>query len=483
MIATERDRLRREASAMKMRAMRLRALGDVDDQWNALVLLRAAARKELAALAAQSAPSEQEEVGARVEACGLFLDARDPVRAAEQWARLPRWAFLSSPGAAMLDALRPVYKETIADFHAAWHEVSRPPGLQAEIRKIRALRDKYPGVAELWWALAKRSTNVEERGLSRARMAELEPSFEHDAVADEAWKRVGDKLVSLLRIEMHAERKGSVLALDLVSRIAAVFSDLFGSFVDRTFNEHVELTPRGATTGSFILDVSALGMPPHSLEELNRILTEAPEQAGTRKLMELLSLLQNNGVRFGVAVIADPDAAADGHRRLEIDAKRRRALIGATEEAALRALDSRDIPQADVLSRIFDIVDRIARGEEVNAHAMEITQRQVVYYRQATRILGLLTESDELTAAGRLIARLRDEKDRLRATVVYFESSVCGDAWIRWSRGNTLLDVDPETAPEFLRASVPGLNGQTRGRRAQTLIAWHRELVEYHYAR
>jgi hypothetical protein len=105
----------------------------------------------------------------------------------------------------------------------------------------------------------------------------------------------------------------------------------------------------------------------------------------------------------------------------------------------------------------------------------------VGYYRRAAKILGLIDEDSDVTPAGRLIARLSPD-DRLRTTVVHFESSLCGDAWIRWSQGNTLKDVDPETAFEFLRARVPSLSEDTAKRRAQTLSAWHHDLIEHHYA-
>lgn len=94
---------------------------------------------------------------------------------------------------------------------------------------------------------------------------------------------------------------------------------------------------------------------------------------------------------------------------------------------------------------------------------------------------GDVAESDEITAAGRLIARL-DPDDRLSATVVHFESSICGDAWIQWSKGKTLRDVNPETAFAFLQDSVPGLNKRTAERRAHTLVVWYEALIEHHYA-
>jgi hypothetical protein len=273
-----------------------------------------------------------------------------------------------------------------------------------------------------------------------------------------------------------------VLLLDHVTRIAAAFGELLSGFVEETFAGAGDLIPSGATVGSFILDVAAQGVPPYALDELDQALTHAPERVGVHRLAALLSLLQQSGVNLTVSIVSDDDADRGAKwPQLVVDAKRRKALLKATEATARRTIDSRDIPQANDLDRVFRIVEMVANHEELDAQALEITPRQVAYYRRAAKVLGFLTESDELTAAGRLTARLGAE-DRLRVTVVHFESSRCGDAWIQWSGGRTLLDVDPYSAADFLRQSVPNLTGETTGRRAQTLIGWYKTLIAHHYA-
>ena len=486
--SNERDRLLREASALKMRAMRLRTLGDADDQWEATVLFREAARKDLAALAALQRAPEQEEAGARIEACGLFLEGHDPVRAAEEWARLPRWVFSTEDGAAMLEKLKPLYDEVLGKFSGAWRRLAKSPGSVPEPgeiseEQIRRLLEDHPGVAELWWALSVRATSEEEAHVARAKVGQLEPSWSDDAAARSSWERAHHLVLRTLTIEMRAEGPDDSLALDSVSRVVAKFGELISGFVDRAFGGSVKLIPSGARTGSFILDVAVQGLPPHALDELNDALTGAAERVDAGVLGELLALLQQNRIRLTASLVpVEPGPRGASPTKLVIDAKRRKALIKAAEAAALRTIDSNNVPQANDLERVFRIVEMVARQEALDADVLEITPRQVGYYRRATKILGFLTESDELTAAGRLITRLGSE-DRLRATVVHFESSICGDAWIRWSKGKTLLDVEPETVTDFLRDSVPGLSKITAARRAQTLIRWHSVLVEHHYAR
>ncbi len=487
MTTSEHDRLRREASGLKVRAMRLRALGDEQDQWDAILLLHEAARKELAALAQIPQPSDREQTSARVEACGLFLESDDPVRAGAEWARLPRWAFTSEAGSLMLARLKPAYVSKYSAFSKAWRMAQEQIGPASnargkEIDTLRAVAKAYPGVAELWWALSSKESDGEKARAARDKMRQLDATLDAQSVAAAAWDRIGQMLASKLKLALHAEQRGRVLVLDLVSRIQSAFGGLLDGFSEKFFGDSVDLVPQGATLGSFILDISAHGLHPYALEELDRALSDSPERVDGRKLIELVELLSQNGIRLTVSVVGSAgDASESSSPVLVIDTRRGKALLEAAGPASLRTIDSADVPQADDINRVFDIVEKIARHEEVSAEAIRITKRQVNYYRRAAKILGLVTESDELTAAGRLIARLGGDA-RLKTTLVYFESSICGDAWIRWSGGKNLLDVKPETAIDFLLACVPGLSEETARRRAVTLSAWYRILIEYHYA-
>lgn len=487
MTAEEHSLLRREASSLKMRAIRLRSLGDEQDQWDAILHFREAARKELAAMSKVEQLSEREETGARIEACGLYLEAQDPVRASLEWAQLPRWAFTSESGSAMLERLMPLYTEEIAAFSEAWRKLQPNPGKapnikSPSIKQLRALATRHPGVAELWWALSRREPSTEKSQVAFDRMIQLDSTLEDSKVAATAWERVERAVARRIRLALHTEQRGNALVLSLVSHIQSAFGDVLDSFTERVFGDSVQLIPQEATPGSFILNMSAQGLHPHALEELDRELTSHPERFKGRKLVELTELLSQNGISLTVSAIDTSDDESKGIApALTIDRQRGKVLLKAAETSALRAIDSVDIPQADDLSRVFLIVEMIANHSVVSSEALSITARQVAYYYRAGKILGLIAESNELTSAGRLVARL-DPEDRLRTTVVYFESCTCGDAWIRWSGGKTLLNVDPEAAARFILESVPDLAPNTAHRRAKTLSAWHRALINYHYA-
>ncbi len=482
MTALNRDQLLREASVLKMRATRLRALGDVDEQWQSVVLLHHAAQKELAALAALKSPSEQDQMGARIEACGLFLDAKDPVRAAEQWRLLPPSVFTSNSNAMLLEEVQQRYETLVGAFTHAWRSLKGTPGVpevsSLRVEQLRSLTTKYPGVAELWWALSRNAQD----STARDRMLELSPSLAKEEAAKAAWERVEEVLVRKFTLTMKAEKQGIALPLELVNRIADAFGAVLSDFAERTFGAQVELLPTGSRIGSYIVDIAAQGLPPYALHELIRELALAEKRIDIERLVELLALLQQNSVKLTVAEVPQSERTArlEEPATLVIDQGKRTQLIEAAEAASLRNVDSRDVPQADNLERVFHMVEMAVMHKPFDAEILGITPRQVLYYRRAAQILGLLTESDEVTAAGRLIARLSPE-DRLRASVVHFESSRCGDAWIQWSQGRTLLDVDPDSAYKFLRECVPGLSENTAARRVKTLNSWHRILCTYHY--
>lgn len=478
MIPMERETLLREASKLKLQGMRLRNFGDANEQREATLLLRKAAKNELAALELQANPSEEEQARARIESCGLFLDAHDPIRAAEQWNQIPRKFCPPNDEASWLDRLSPRYHEVVDHFGRHWRAIKPRPdsipdaaGLSQE--QIHSLATRYSGVPEFWWALSR--YHKDQDALDWVKV--LEPDYVRDEVATRAWQRIEEPFVQRLRIKVSPARRGGILRLDVVGRVATAFSDLLSDFVDGFLDRPVELIPIGATPGSFVWNVDAWGLPSYAIAELQERATVDPAEVGVNELVKLLEQLDQHKIDL-TASIATQDTRPP---QLVFGAERRKTLLDAARTVS-EAINSNEIPQANRLERVFRLVEMHASGEEINADTFGEGPRDVVYYRRAAKILGFLDESDRLTLAGRQIARLTNEH-RMRATVVYFESSVCGDGWIRWAKKQTLLEVEPESAQQFIEQCVSGLSATTVDRRAQTLMAWHADLIPYHYSK
>ncbi len=145
-------------------------------------------------------------------------------------------------------------------------------------------------------------------------------------------------------------------------------------------------------------------------------------------------------------------------------------------------LDTGQIPQADDLTRVFRLLDLLRDGAAVTPEALDVSARQVNYYKHAGRILRLLSEHNTLTGAGEQVARLGEDQRRMSVAVL-FEESDCGAAWITWAGVSNLVELDPESADAFIRGAVPTMSTVTASRRAQTLTAWQKELAPFHYTR
>ncbi len=458
----------------KARSRRLATLGDADDRWEATALLRDAAEQTLTEVAPPGEAPEIDRSSALAEAWALYLYAKDPLRAVELRRHLP--------SSALLPSSRPVHGELVSTFSRAVREVFGAGSSVDRLHpdQIRVLAESYPGVPELWWALSRRSPSPGERDLARARAVRLSALFEDEAAAEQAFATLEPRLRTRLRIELAPERRGAHLSVAAASCTTTALATLIATFTEGAPGGPVELVvdgaplPDPACPGAFTLEVTAEGLAPFALEDLDRELADVRPRATARAGLSLLALVREHHTRLTVSEVGCPGPPA-----LVLDSARAKALSAPTEAAARTTLDSRDIPQADDLERVFLVAETVAVGGGAPA---DIPPRQNSYYRRAAKILGLLTETEEPTPAGRLLSRLTPE-ERLRTGSLWFESSTCGDAWIRWSGGATLLDVAPHTAADFLRVSAPGLSRDTADRRAQTLASWHRTLSPHHYRR
>ncbi|MGH7298202.1 MAG: DUF7226 domain-containing protein, partial [Polyangiaceae bacterium] len=201
-----------------------------------------------------------------------------------------------------------------------------------------------------------------------------------------------------------------------------------------------------------------------------------------RKYRLLLETLKNHRATLEVIMVDAQGEEPLQRQPITLTFKTAKSVLPPVREIASKTLDSSQIPQADDVTRLFRLLDLLKDGVEVTAEALEVVPRQVNYYKQAGRILHLLSEDNELTGGGAQVARLGHDERRMSLAVL-FEESDCGAAWISWSGAATLAEVNPESAVAFIRAAVPTLSPVTAKRRAQTLTAWQKELAPFHYTR
>ena len=275
-------------------------------------------------------------------------------------------------------------------------------------------------------------------------------------------------------------RAGDTPNFDVVSRIVQLWQEFVGSLKPSNAKE-LSFRPFAAAHGSFVLSLAVSSTP----TELKKILTDVPSTKTNAQAdlppawFDLCTLLANEQLRLECS-IADPQDEPF-HAFKVIEPKEKPAPPSQRRKNRWKwDLRSIDVPQADSIERVFDVVEIINRGNEPTADGLDVEPRQVAYYRRAAISLGLLEESGRLTAAGDRLVSL-NEVGKFSLAAVLFETSACGGAWTDWSNARTLADVDENTAVAFLTDTVRGLSESTALRRSKTLIAWHRVLMPYHY--
>lgn len=195
------------------------------------------------------------------------------------------------------------------------------------------------------------------------------------------------------------------------------------------------------------------------------------------KLRYLFETLRSENLNIRIT----PRVYGDISKPIVIKHSESDAWIQRLEPLTSRILGTDKIPQADEIGKIVDIIRYKANGQVITPELLNITQRQVRYYEDAAENLGLLDRNRHLTSIGRFVNDQKSFEEKLASLAIRFESSDCGWSWIKWSNVGSLVDLNEDTASEFLMSVAPGLSESTANRRASTLRLWLRKLRPYHY--
>ncbi|WPU30324.1 hypothetical protein SIO17_14535 [Pseudoalteromonas piscicida] len=164
---------------------------------------------------------------------------------------------------------------------------------------------------------------------------------------------------------------------------------------------------------------------------------------------------------------------------LSISEEKAREILTRMRQDSISWISSSQVPQADNLSKVFQVVSIKASGEVVTPEKIGVTtDRQVLYYIHAAKALGFLNQGSGIHSAGFQFEQLEQE-EKLRVAAIRFESSECGWAWIKWAGVKSLRDLEPKSAFAFLSDRCPSLSPDTAKRRAKTLSSWVKELAPF----
>ncbi|OXR99548.1 DUF6575 domain-containing protein [Shewanella algae] len=135
-------------------------------------------------------------------------------------------------------------------------------------------------------------------------------------------------------------------------------------------------------------------------------------------------------------------------------------------------LDSTMVPQADNLDRVKLYLTLVAENQVVTSDNLRVDPRQVSYYRDACQLLSLIHSYGKITPIGYKALHTDNEEDYLKIIQRQFEEMECGHIWMKEQKVTSILDINENTAAQFLIKNCNGLSDNTSVRRARTLSSW-----------
>lgn len=285
-------------------------------------------------------------------------------------------------------------------------------------------------------------------------------------------------------------RKLSAEALSqFIGRFRELFEDMMSNRSGKISNQkRLKLYAKGALPGSVKIRFSS-DSNTDAIESLKILeeLIQLNEIELRKKLVEhkinsyqlkdfLSSILRN---KLNVEIV--PKLASDGEV-IKLPIEHIERCVEYLDNVNYIAIDSIKIPQANDIDKVLEIVKMIDNGTPLTPENIDgiTTPRQVRYYTDAAYALGLATKDKQLTTAGHVINSYYYKENKYQILADRFESTDFGWAWMTWAQVKCMTDLEPNTAADFVIASVSNLSERTAKRRATTLKKWLIKLKPYH---
>ncbi|MFT7680656.1 MAG: hypothetical protein ACI935_000087 [Moritella dasanensis] len=266
----------------------------------------------------------------------------------------------------------------------------------------------------------------------------------------------------------------------VVTKVLDALSAVIEPLMKGSTRKRPKLFPLTAAYGSFEVK---LGTSDHeaasqAIEQLNVLLSDIVSLDSNLnnlgldpyKLKDLLNVVQNEGLELSLK----PKTYEYLEDNINITSDKISAALGVLNKSCTTFIDSLLVPQASDIDRIIEIVGRIINSEDINFENIEglSSKRQVEYHLTAAYCLGLLNKNDTVTAAGQLMHHRETREDKYKFLSDRFEASELGWAWVKWSKVDSIYEIDESTAGEFINECVRGLGSRTSKRRASTIATW-----------
>lgn len=273
--------------------------------------------------------------------------------------------------------------------------------------------------------------------------------------------------------------------LPITEEVLGKASQAFGAFI-KNFLKQFDIRPRfvpiDAVKGSFIYRVKAennedLQSKGYSalaqLSEINNFKDILDSKdIDLRTLRRLLDILAYEGVKV------DFIDATSMESIISFDEDIAENYITEVDDRLGSYLDSTMVPQANDLDRLRKYLQLVEDHGYVTSESLGVKQRNVAYYRDACSELSLTHSYAKLTPIGTKALTAKTKNEFLEIIQRQFEETECGSIWMHHESVTSVLDIDENSATEFLIDSCKGLNDETSKRRASTLKSWVKKFKE-----
>ncbi|HCI5691548.1 TPA: hypothetical protein NPO35_004852 [Klebsiella variicola subsp. variicola] len=277
-----------------------------------------------------------------------------------------------------------------------------------------------------------------------------------------------------IHLEKSSKKSEGNLVLGNVSSVCDRFSELYNSLLDLGGLKD-KLRPVDARPGSFIISFQAEKLS--LFEELLKSLSSLIEARAN-----VIDFINEN--RIDIQSLSNLfQAVVSSGTNMELRSNETGELIFVLTKAgaefylkdinklSMLSVSGHQIPQADTLDRVFNIVEVKWRGEPCSELNTGLQERHIYYYIHAAKVLGFLDNNSKVTSVGQQLIQSEDDV-KLKIAARCFETSHIGWAWINWAGVENLSQLEPDTAEGFLLEQCHSLSAETVSRRSRTIRHW-----------
>jgi len=277
-------------------------------------------------------------------------------------------------------------------------------------------------------------------------------------------------------VRIYRDRSEKNIDWNPIQKIINSWNSLYGKLIKSQCDEDDSLIPYAASIGSykskFIAEKNDLFLS-NIQGFIDAIKSEDSDFNSIKEfgidLDDFEDLLSNlRTYNYKLEIISNTGASI-----FTIDAKKLASEQEKIQEHNQRYFASDLVPQADDIYRVIKLIECTAKNELFNEESEGITSRQISYYKHAAKLLGLIKDNGfVLQPLGWKVYYASSNSDKLSLLAGAFENSVCGWAWMKYCDVEDVLDVELESAKDFLIEKANGLSENTAKRRAKTLKSW-----------